>query len=70
MNSEHGWRPVLASGRVQCARRGEEVELGRCLECNWLLDLDRAAGTPALRCAAVSPIRDGRNSGSADSHID
>ena len=70
MNSERGWRPVRASGLVHCARRDEAVELARCLACNWLLDLDRAAGTQALRCAAAIPIRDGRHAGSADPHVD
>lgn len=70
MNNERGWRPVLASARVQCARRGEEVDLARCLECTWLLDLDRAAGTPALRCGAVSPVPDGQDAGLADRHVD
>jgi hypothetical protein len=70
MNSERGWRPVLASGRVQCARLGEEVDLARCLECNWLLDLDRAAGTPALRCAAASPVPDGRQPDLTVRHVD
>ncbi|HEV1996627.1 MAG TPA: hypothetical protein VGR61_00655 [Candidatus Dormibacteraeota bacterium] len=70
MNSERGWRPVLASGRVQCVRRAEEVDLARCLECNWLLELDRTAGTPALRCAATSPIPDDRDARSADRHVD
>jgi hypothetical protein len=55
---------------VQCARLGEVVELARCLECNWLLDLDRAAGTPTLRCAASSPIPDGRQPGPTVRHVD
>jgi hypothetical protein len=70
MNSEPGWRPVLASGRVQCARLGQEVDLDRCLECNWLLDLDRAAGTPALRCSAASPVADGRDDRPTVRHVD
>jgi hypothetical protein len=70
MNEDPGWRRVTASGRVPCARRGEEVALERCLECNWLLDLDRADGTPELRCAAVSPVSDGMYAGQPDRHVD
>jgi hypothetical protein len=70
MNNEHDWLPLLADGRVQCVRLGEEVDLARCLGCNWLLDLDRAAGTPTLRCAASSPVADGRQAGSTGRHID
>jgi hypothetical protein len=70
MNSERDWRPVLASGRVHCPRRGEQVDLARCLECNWLLDLDCSAGTPALRCAAVSPVQVGQDAGLTDRHVD
>jgi hypothetical protein len=70
MNSESGWLSVLAGGRVRCARRGEEVELARCLECNWLQDLDRAASTPAVRCTAASPVPDGRHARSTDGHVD
>jgi hypothetical protein len=70
MSSERDWRPLLADGRVQCARLGQEVDLARCLECNWLLDLDRAAGTPALRCAAASSVPDGRRDGPTARHID
>jgi len=70
MSNERGWLPLLANGRVQCARRGEEVELTRCLECNWLQDLDRAAGTPALRCAAANPVPDGRDPRVADRLVD
>ena len=53
-----------------CVRRDEETDLERCLECNWLQDLDRAAGTPAVRCAAVDPTRDVRSSERFDEHID
>lgn len=70
MSKPLGWRAVDASGRVQCARRGEEVDLACCLDRNWLLDLDRAAGTPALRCVAVSPVLDGRDPRLADRHVD
>jgi len=70
MNSQLGWLAVGATSRVQCARKAEEVDLARCLECNWLLDPHRAAGTPALRCAAVSPVADGRDAGLADRHVD
>lgn len=55
MSSDDGWRPILLDGRVQCARRDREVDLSECLECNWLLDLDRAAGTASLRCGADLP---------------
>jgi len=68
MNSEREWRPLLSDGRVQCPRRGEEVELARCLECNWLLDLDRAAGMPTLRCAA-GRVPDSQ-SGTRGQHVD
>ena len=64
------WLAVAASGRVRCPRRQQLVELTACMECNWLLDLDRAAGLPALRCAAVSPTTDGREPRPAESHID
>jgi hypothetical protein len=70
MNSERDWRPMLGDGRVECPRLGEEVELARCLGCNWLLDLDRAAGTPALRCAAARPIPDGRRPDPTVQHVD
>jgi hypothetical protein len=70
MSNEREWRPLLADGRVQCARLGEEVDLARCLGCNWLLDLDRAAGTPTLRCAAASPVPDGRHAGPTVRHVD
>jgi len=70
MSSERDWRPLLPDARVQCARLGEVVELARCLECNWLLDLDRAGGTPSLRCAASSPIPDGREPGPTVRHVD
>jgi hypothetical protein len=70
MSSERDWRPLLADGRVQCARLGEAVDLAHCLECNWLLDLDRAAGPPALRCAAASPVADGRQTGPKVRHVD
>ena len=70
MRNEHDWRPLLPDGHVQCARAGQEVDLARCLECNWLLDLDRTAGTPALRCAAASPIPDGRRPEPAAGHVD
>jgi len=69
-DSEREWRPVLGDGRVHCPRLGEDVELARCLDCNWLLDLDRAAGTPTLRCAASSPIPDGRQPGPTVRHVD
>jgi len=52
MTKDLGWRPLKDGGRVECPRRGEEVDLVRCLECNWLLDLDRS-GRPTLRCAAA-----------------
>jgi hypothetical protein len=70
MISESGWLSIRASGRVRRARRGEEVELARCLDCNWLQDLDRAASSPALRCAAASPVPDGRQTRSTDGHVD
>jgi hypothetical protein len=70
MSNERDWRPLLADGQVQCARLGHEVDLARCLECNWLLDLDRAAGTPALRCAAASPVVDGRDDRPTVRHVD
>ena len=70
MRNEHDWRPLLLDSHVQCARVGQEVDLARCLECNWLLDLDRTAGTPALRCAAASPIAAGRRPGPAAGHVD
>ena len=60
MTSERAWLPIRRSGRVFCARRGEEVELLRCLGCNWLEDLDRATGRPAVRCAAADPVFDAR----------
>ena len=61
MSSQGEWCPLLTDAHVQCTRRGEVVALARCLECNWLLDLDRAAARPALRCAAASPLADGRD---------
>jgi hypothetical protein len=64
------WRSLLPDGHVQCPRLGGVVALARCLECNWLLDLDRAACTPALRCAAASPIADGRDDGPRVRHVD
>jgi len=70
MSNERDWQPLLPGARVQCQRLGELVDLSRCLECNWLLDLDRAAGTPALRCAAASPIPDGRQPGTTVRHVD
>ena len=70
MSREHDWRPLLVDGHVQCARLNEIVELERCLECNWLLDLDRAAGSPALRCAAAIPIPDGGQPGPIAQHVD
>ena len=69
MSSERDWLPLLPDGHVQCARLGQEVDLARCLECNWLLDLDRAAGTPALSCAAAR-MPDARESGTAGQHVD
>ncbi|HEY8830033.1 MAG TPA: hypothetical protein VIM83_05490, partial [Candidatus Limnocylindria bacterium] len=69
MRNEHDWRPLLLDSHVQCARVGQEVDLARCLECNWLLDLDRTAGTPALRCAAAR-MPDARESGTAGQHVD
>ena len=67
-----GWRwlAIEPGARVQCPRRNEEVELTRCLECNWVIDLDRAAGIAALRCAAVSPVADGRHISVIDRHVD
>jgi len=70
MTSELGWLAVNPGGRVQCPRRNEELELERCLECNWLLDLDRAAGTPALRCSAVSPVPNVRDPLQTNAHVD
>lgn len=70
MNRDLAWRPVLADGRVHCPRVGEEVELTRCLACNWLLDLDRAAGPAVLRCAAADPVPDGRKPGPNAPHVD
>jgi len=63
-----GWRPVK-DGRVECERRGEEVELVRCLECTWLLDLDRS-GRPTLRCAATSQTLTSADSYLRPGHID
>ena len=70
MSNERDWLPLLPDGHVQCARLGQEVDLARCLECNWLLDLDRTAGTPALRCAAADPTPDGRRPGPTVGHVD
>ena len=70
MTNSLRWRALGETGRVECPRRGEVVELARCLECTWLLDMDRTAGTPALRCAAASPIADGRDRPTADQHVD
>jgi hypothetical protein len=64
------WRPLLADGRLDCERLGAEVELTRCLACNWLLDLDRAGSTPALRCAAFRPIPTGAARGYDAEHVD
>jgi hypothetical protein len=70
MSSGRSWRPLEGDGRIHCPRLGEQVDLARCLGCNWLLDLDRAAGTPALRCAAASPIPDGRRPDRIVGHVD
>jgi len=60
MTSGSDWIAIEPGARVHCPRRDEEVELARCFDCGWLLDLDRAAGAPAVRCGAVSPLVDGR----------
>ena len=70
MTSGSGWLTLDAGARVQCPRRGDNVELARCLDCNWLLDLDRAAGSPALRCNAAASVADGRERPEADRHVD
>jgi len=70
MRKDLGWRPVKDGGRVECPRRGEEeVDLVRCLECNWLLDLDRS-GRPALRCAVTSQTLTTSDSYLRPRHID
>lgn len=53
MNRSFGWIVADPGDRVRCPRRGERVDLERCLGCNWLLDLDRTSGAPALLCAAT-----------------
>ncbi len=70
MTSVRAWRALLIDGRVKCPRRDEVVDLALCLGCNWLLDLDRASGTPAVRCAAATPIVDGQLPGPDIRHID
>ena len=53
------WRPMDSAQRVRCPRRdGDEVDLSRCLGRNWLLELDRSAGPPRLRCAADADVVD------------
>jgi hypothetical protein len=55
---------------VPCPRRGEIVDLARCLACNWLLDLDRTGGTPSLRCAAARTVADDRSTSNDHAHVD
>ena len=66
-----GWQAIDA-GRVYCARRDAEVDLSRCLECNWLLDLDRSSADPALRCvvSGTAPAAERPGAAPTDRHID
>jgi hypothetical protein len=70
MNAERGWLVAEPDGRFPCPRRGGTVDLARCLECNWAMDLDRSAERPALRCAAVIAMPDGRHASLDSSHVD
>ncbi|HEY8806292.1 MAG TPA: hypothetical protein VIN70_01735 [Candidatus Limnocylindria bacterium] len=69
MTDHRGWLALQADQRVQCARRGGEVEMARCFECSWLLDVDRVAAVPAIRCGAVTSMPD-RGAVSANEHVD
>ena len=60
MTRDRGWLAAEVDDLIPCPRQGGVVDLERCLGCNWLLDLDRAGGAPAVRCAAVDPVADGR----------
>lgn len=53
MSSELDWLQIDPGNRIACPRRGEAVDLERCLGCNWLIDIDRAGSVPALRCGAA-----------------
>ncbi|HEV2249349.1 MAG TPA: hypothetical protein VGT60_02450 [Candidatus Limnocylindria bacterium] len=70
MTNEVGWLVAHADGRFRCPRRLWAVDLGRCLGCNWLVDLDRAGSPPSLRCAATEPVPDGRRSSEIRAHLD
>ena len=69
--SDPARRLTVSPGRVlACPRHDAEVELARCLECNWLLELDRVSATPSLLCAAISPIAGGGRMSAVREHID
>jgi hypothetical protein len=70
MSGDRGWLVAETDGRFPCPRRGGTVDLARCLECNWLMDLDRAAERPALRCAAVIAIPAARHAPPTEQHVD
>jgi len=44
------WRIIDAAGRVFCARQQIDVDVERCLDCPYSLDVDLATVPGAIKC--------------------
>jgi len=54
MFSPKGGRLFIDRGTVRCPVRAADVEVGVCLTCRWLLEIDEDGSTPYVRCQPVS----------------